>query len=240
VGFYLGKKLDINVAIIPARAGSKRIPLKNARNFCGKPMIAWSIEAAIKCGLFDQILVSTDSDEIGSIASQFGAGVPFIRPAELSGDFVHISPVVAHAVEWLKSNRMNPNYVCCIYATAPFVTATDLMTGYEKITGGKCEKVIAATTLPYPFQRAFFLGEDSSPQMFFPEEFPKRSQDLPVAWHDAGQFYWASPETWLQKAKPYGSETKIVKIPRWRALDIDTMEDWEMAEAMFRGVFSRL
>ncbi len=230
----------LNVVIIPARAGSKRIPLKNSRNFCGKPMIAWSIEAAKKSGLFDRILVSTDSNEIGSIARQYGADYSFQRPSELSGDYVHTGPVVLHAIDWLESNQVSPDFVCCLYATAPFVTPTDLLTGYEKIAGGKYEKVLSATTLPYPFQRSFFLREDGSPQMFFPENYHKRSQDLPVAWHDAGQFYWASPKKWRQPAKPFGSETGIVKIPRWRGLDIDTMEDWEMAEAMFRGVFSRL
>ena len=203
-------------------------------------MIAWSIEAAKKSNLFDRILVSTDSNDIGSIARQYGAEFSFQRPSELSGDSVHTGPVVAHAIDCLQSNGVSPDFVCCLYATAPFVTATDIINGYEKIAAGKCQKVMAATTLPYPFQRAFYLREDGSPQMFFPEDYPKRSQDLPVAWHDAGQFYWASPKTWRQPATPYASETAIVKIPRWRAIDIDTMEDWEMAEAMFRGTYFRL
>lgn len=204
-------------------------------------MIAWSIEAAMKSQLFAKIYVSTDSEEIADIAIKFGAEVPFKRPSELSGDWVHTGPVVVHAIDWLReAKHREAQFACCIYATAPFITPSDIISGYEKLKHPQWKKVMAATTLPYPFQRSFFLREDGSPQMFFPEEFPKRSQDLPVAWHDAGQFYWASPETWREPCRPFGSDSAIVKIPRWRALDIDTMEDWETAEAMFRGVFSRL
>lgn len=226
----------MRVAIIPARGGSKRIPRKNIKEFCGKPMIAWSIEAAINSGCFDKIIVSTDDQEIADISRQCGAEVPFMRPQELSDDYTGTIPVIRHAVEWLQAREGVVDYACCIYATAPFVSPQDLQTGWERINGSSHDYVFSVTSYAFPVQRAIRITEQGQVNMFTPEHFMTRSQDLEEAWHDAGQFYWGTAEAWLQEKALFSEGSVPVKLSRHRVQDIDTSEDWIRAEWLFKAM----
>lgn len=224
----------MNLAVIPARGGSKRIPRKNIRAFCGKPVIAWSIEAARRSGCFDRVVVSTDDEEIAAVARSFGAEVPFLRPAELAGDHADTVSVIRHAVGELQRAGAAPRNVCCIYATAPFVEAGDIERGLHMLDGGDGDYVFPVTTFPFPIQRALRLSAEGRVAMFAPEHAGTRSQDLEEAWHDAGQFYWGRAQAWLDGVGIYASGAGLA-IPRHRVQDIDTEEDWIRAEWMFRA-----
>ena len=223
----------MNVAIIPARGGSKRIPRKNIREFCGKPMIAWPIEVAKESGLFDHIIVSTDDEIIVEVAKSYGAEVPFMRPAELSDDYATTMEVMAHAVSWIRGQKWQPDAVCCIYATSVFLTEKDLKKGFEAINTGNWSYAFSVTDFDYPIFRSFKNHPDCGVEMFFPEHFETRSQDLPEALHDAAQFYWGKPEAWLNNLKMFERHSCPVMIPRWRIQDIDTEDDWKRAELVF-------
>ncbi|WP_303290743.1 pseudaminic acid cytidylyltransferase [Marinobacter sp. SS5-14b] len=223
------------VAIIPARGGSKRIPRKNIKEFCGKPMIAWSIEAARSSGCFDKVVVSTDDTKIADVASEWGASVPFVRPSELSDDFTGTLPVMRHAVEWLGQNETPVDYACCLYATAPFVSPDDLRRGWELICQAECNYAFAVTSFGFPIQRAIRITENGRVAMFSPEYFNTRSQDLEEAWHDAGQFYWGTAQAWREEKMVFAEYSVPVKLPRHRVQDIDTPEDWIRAEWMFQS-----
>lgn len=228
----------MQLAVIPARGGSKRIPRKNIKMFHGQPMIAWSIQAAIDSGCFDEVWVSTDDEEIAAVAQVYGAKVPFLRPAHLSDDFATTADVMSHAVEEFgKINHALPDYICCLYATAPFVTKADLVQGLEKIkNNSNLNYVFSATTYPFPIQRAIKLNEYDTVEMFSPQYFNVRSQDLEEAWHDAGQFYWGTAEAWLNKAMIFSTQSRVVELPRFRVQDIDTQEDWNRAEWLFKAI----
>jgi len=226
----------MKIAVIPARGGSKRIPRKNIKMFCGKPMIAWSIEAALQSGCFNRVLVSTDDAEIAEVAQAWGAEVPFLRPKELSDDHTATAPVIGHAIDWLEKKGGEVQLACCIYATAPFIQAEDLQEGLRLIQAGDWEFAFSATSFGYPIFRSFQKKDDGSVNMFFPEHFPKRSQDLPEAWHDAGQFYWGKPKAWQQALRVFDSWSTVVPLPRWRVQDIDTPEDWDRAELIFKTI----
>lgn len=228
----------MQLAVIPARGGSKRIPRKNIKIFHGQPMIAWSIQAAIDSGCFDEVWVSTDDEEIAAVAQVYGAKVPFLRPAYLSDDFATTADVMSHAVEEFgKINHALPDYICCLYATAPFVTKADLVQGLEKIkNNSNLNYVFSATTYPFPIQRAIKLNEYDTVEMFSPQYFKVRSQDLEEAWHDAGQFYWGTAEAWLNKAMIFSTQSRVVELPRFRVQDIDTQEDWDRAEWLFKAI----
>lgn len=220
----------MKVAVIPARGGSKRIPRKNIREFAGKPMIAHSIMCARQSGLFERVIVSTDDGEIARIARDFGAEVPFQRPQELADDHSGTAEVVAHAIHWLRSEGADPSAVCCIYATAPFIRQEDLKQGLAVMEAGAWQFVFSATTFAFPIFRSFRQNAEGGLQMFFPEHSDSRSQDLPVALHDAGQFYWGRPSAWLNKPRIFGPASTVVLIPPWRVQDIDTPDDWVRAE----------
>jgi len=224
---------SMNVAIIPARGGSKRIPRKNIREFHGKPMIAWSIEAAKRSECFDKIIVSTDDAEIAHIARQYGAEVPFTRPDYLADDFSTTSDVVKHAIQYLQPVSEECMYVCCIYATAPFVTAESINEGLNRIVENECDYVFPVTTFAYPIQRAIKITPDNRIEMFCPEHLKTRSQDLEEAWHDAGQFYWGRIDAWLQEVPLFGTSSCPLILPRHYVQDIDTEEDWIRAESIF-------
>lgn len=226
----------MRVAIIPARGGSKRIPRKNIKDFCGKPMIAWSIEAAKASGCFDKIIVSTDDQEMADIALQWGAEAPFMRPPELSDDYTGTIPVIRHAIQWLEAHEGKVSYACCIYATAPFVSARDLQAGWDQINGSEHDYAFSVTSYAYPIQRAIRLTEQGRVAMFNPEHFMTRSQDLEEAWHDAGQFYWGTAQAWYEERAIFGQGSVPVKLPRHRVQDIDTLEDWTRAEWMHRAL----
>ena len=226
----------MKVAIIPARGGSKRIPRKNIKEFCGKPMIAWSIEAALKSGCFDRVIVSTDDQEIADVAQQYGAQVPFMRPAELSDDYAGTIPVIKQAIEWLNKNEQAPNLVCCLYATAPFVSAEDIQQGLKQLEQTQASYAFTVTSYAFPIQRAIKITATNHVEMFASEHFNTRSQDLEEAYHDAGQFYWGTAEAWTTEKMIFGTESTPVILPRHRVQDIDTPEDWMRAEWLFKAM----
>ena len=226
----------MRVAVIPARGGSKRIPKKNIKEFGGKPMIAWSIEAAANSGLFDRIIVSTDDKEIAAISLALGAEVPFIRPVELSDDHTGTSEVIAHAISWLCQRGEQPDPVCCIYATAPFLDVNDLRRGMMALTQHDAEYAFSVTSYAFPIQRSIRITSQGRVEMFYPSCLECRSQDLEPAYHDAGQFYWGRASAWLAGSPIFGGTAVPVVLPRWRVQDIDTEEDWEKAQRMARSI----
>ncbi|MDZ7771585.1 MAG: pseudaminic acid cytidylyltransferase [Balneolaceae bacterium] len=223
------------IAVIPARGGSKRIPRKNIREFCGRPLIGWSIEAALDSGLFDRIIVSTDDEEIAEVARSEGAEVPFMRPDRLADDYTGTGPVIRHAVEWVLEHGERPDYICTIYATAPFVRAEDLKEGLAKLReADDAHKSFSVTSFPFPIQRAIRITGEGRVEMFQPEHEKTRSQDLEEAYHDAGQFYWSTLEGVLEDVPTFSHASVPVILPRHRVQDIDTPEDWKSAERLFR------
>ena len=228
--------MTTRIAIIPARGGSKRIPRKNIKLFCAKPMIAWSIEAALQSGCFDQVIVSTDDQEIAEVARQYGATVPFMRPAELSDDHTGTVPVIQHAIEWVNAQGQSVEQACCLYATAPFVSAEDINRGLDILNATQSDYAFSVTSYAFPIQRAIRLNDEGRVQMFNPEYFNIRSQDLEEAFHDAGQFYWGTADAWLQGRMIFGTGSVPVPLPRHRVQDIDTPEDWVRAEWLFKAM----
>jgi pseudaminic acid cytidylyltransferase len=226
----------MNIAVIPARGGSKRIPGKNRRLFCGRPMIAYSVLAAQQSEKFDRILVSTDDDEIAEIAIAAGAEVPFRRPGKLADDFTPTIPVIRHAVQWCEEHWGQVGYVCCIYATAPFIRVSDIREGLDRLMAQpECQFAFPVTTFPFPIFRAVKVTAGRV-VMIWPEHEQTRSQDLPECFHDAGQFYWGTAEAWKTAKGIYSSVSAAIPIPRERVQDIDTEEDWMRAEFMYRAM----
>ena len=223
----------MRLAIIPARGGSKRIPRKNIKLFGGKPMIAWSIEAAMRSACFDRIIVSTDDAEIAELAVALGAETPFMRPAALSDDHTPTIPVIAHAIAWQQEHGETPSEACCIYATAPFITADDLQRGLHILQNNQCDYAFSVTSYAFPIQRAIRINDRERVEMFQPAHFNTRSQDLEEAFHDAGQFYWGKAQAWLENKPIFSSDSAPVMLPRHRVQDIDTPEDWQRAQWMF-------
>lgn len=224
----------MNIAIIPARGGSKRIPRKNIRDFCGQPMMAWAVHAARASALFERIIVSTDDHEIAEIARNLGVEVPFMRPRDLADDFTGTIPVIAHATTWAQTQYGQLNGVCCIYPTAAMISPADLSEARRLLDAW--DFVFSATDYASSVFRAFAERRDGGLEMLFPEHFSSRSQDLPRALHDAAQFYWGRPEAWLTAETLFGERSKAFLIPRWRVQDIDTPEDWVRAEALFSAL----
>lgn len=220
------------VAIIPARGGSKRIPNKNIKSFAGQPIISYSIKAAQETNLFDRIIISTDSEEIAEVAECYGAEAPFIRPVKLADDFTDTAPVLIHALNWLHVNGFPTNYFCCIYATAPFISVKYLKKGLHLLMENNAATTFSVTTFPYPIFRALKI-DDGHIKMFWPEHANSRSNDLPEAYHDAGQFYWGNTEKFMREKKLFSSNAVPIILPRYLAQDIDTPEDWETAEKMY-------
>ncbi|NNE81311.1 MAG: pseudaminic acid cytidylyltransferase [Silicimonas sp.] len=222
----------MSLCLIPARGGSKRIPRKNIRPFNGKPMIAWSIEAARQSGVFDRVIVSTDDAEIADIARSHGADVPFMRPDNLADDFATTIEVVRHAISWAADNGGAPDSLCCLYATAPFVSPDDIRTGKNLLQDA--DFALPVAPFEFPIQRAVSINDDGRLQMFDPDKYNTRSQDLVEAWHDVGQFYWGKTQAWTNVQTLFGPATAAIRVPRWRVQDIDTMDDWKRAEILAR------
>jgi pseudaminic acid cytidylyltransferase len=224
----------MRLAVIPARGGSKRIPRKNIKPFAGKPMIGHAIGAAQSSGVFERIIVSTDDAEIADIARALGAEVPFMRPAGLADDHTPTVPVIAHAIEACERLGWRPQQVCCIYPGVPFLQPGDLRAALLVL---KPEVRYAFPVTPFPsaIQRALQRGADGSARPFFPEFAATRTQDLPPAYHDAGQFYWGHVQAWLEGLNIHMHGRTIV-VPPWRAVDIDTPEDWRRAELLHRAL----
>jgi len=199
-------------------------------------MLAWSIEAAVQSKCFDRVIVSTDDTEIARVAEAYGAEVPFIRPAELSDDYTGTIPVVAHAAQWQNEHGAQCGQVCCIYATAPFVRFVDLLDGLEELTRTGADYAFTVTSYAFPIQRALRMTKEGRVQMFQPEHFHTRSQDLEETWHDAGQFYWGKAEAWLTLKPIFSAGAAPIFLPRYRVQDIDTQEDWERAEWLHKAL----
>lgn len=225
----------MRLAIIPARGGSKRIPRKNIRPFAGRPMIEYAINAARQCPAIDRVIVTTDDDEIAAIAAAAGAEVPFIRPAELADDMTPTVPVIQHAIGACEALGWEITAACCIYPGVPFIQSDDLRDAYAMMTAGESAYyVFPVTHFPSPIQRALRRSEDGAAAPFYPQFAATRTQDLEPGYFDAGQFYWGPKHLWLAGMNIHANARTIV-VPEWRVVDIDTPEDWDRAEAMFRA-----
>lgn len=225
------------VAIIPARGGSKRIPRKNIKEFCGKPIISWVIEIAKSSGLFEEVIVSTDDTEIQNIANMCGATAPFLRPKSISDDFTGVVPVMAHTLSWFKIHRRRTfDYACLIYPTAPLILAQDLRKGLELISSdSQLDYCVPVTRFPYSIQRALQIDNHGFISMLSPENYVRRSQDFPEAFHDAGQFCWGRVSSWEALTPIFHARTIPLILPRYRVQDIDSVEDWTCAEIIFKN-----
>ena len=222
----------MNLCVIPARGGSKRIPRKNIREFCGKPMIAYSISAAIDSGLFETVMVSTDDEEIADAAIQYGAEVPFMRSLDNSDDYSGTGDVMHEVISEYESRGLSFNVACCIYATAPLITARRLQEAFNLLTIGKHDVVFAVGRYASPILRSYRVDKEYSAVMNFPEDEAKRSQDLPDSYFDAGQFYWFYPNQLkkLMNKNSFGKNKGAVILEEYEVQDIDSPSDWEMAE----------
>ena len=223
----------MNIAIIPARGGSKRIPRKNIRLFHGIPVIAYAIKAAKESGIFDEVFVSTDDGEIADIAISFGAKVPWMRPKELSDDFATTVKVMQDAVKRFDTNFNRLEFVCCIYPTTPLLRPNLFLEGLRVLKDGDWDYVIAASLARTPPERFLSLGENNEVMMRFPEHEITRTQDFSPAYHDAGQFYWGKKTAWESALPLFTSKSTILELPRELAVDLDTLDDWHYAELLF-------
>lgn len=226
----------MKIAVIPARGGSKRIPRKNIRSFCGKPIIAYSIAAAQQTGLFDQVVVSTDDEEIASVARAFGAATPFVRPKEIADDLTGTNAVVKHAVGWFNAQSHDVTHACCLYATAPLVQARYIAEGYEALARSDAAFAFSVTSYAFPIQRAVRITPEGRVDAVYPEHRMTRSQDLEHAYHDAGQFYWGTARAFLEDMPLFAPHSIGVILPRHLVQDIDTLEDWNQAELMYGAI----
>lgn len=222
----------MNLAVIPARGGSKRIPRKNIKEFCGRPMVAWAIEAAQKSGCFNHVIVSTDDDEIAAVARQWEAEVPFVRPNNLAGDLTPTVPVIAHAICECEKIGWEISLVCCIYPCVPLIQVDDLVAGLEQLEHSDLPYIFPVTEYPSPIQRSFRRNTDGRLYPFFSENELECTQSLMTAYYDAGQFYWGKRDSWMNIPRIHSHGYGLV-IPKWRVVDIDTVEDWIHAELIF-------
>lgn len=218
----------MSVCLIPARGGSKRVPRKNIKTFHGKPIIFWSIKAAQDSGLFNRIIVSTDDQEISNLVKSYGAEVPFLRPSHLADDHTPTIDVIKHAITELEITEP----VCCLYATAPFVSADDLKKASELLSKD-IDFVMPITSFPSPIERSLMIDGNNQLKMKNENLYFTRSQDLQEYWHDVGMFYWGNFYSWLRVSNPFEGTVLPLIIPRIKAQDIDTLEDWEQAETLF-------
>lgn len=225
----------MSIAVIPARGGSKRIPRKNIKAFAGKPMIAYAIEAARASGMFEHVVVTTDDQEIADIARQYGAEVPFMRPAELSDDHAGTMPVIAHAIEACRALGWNVDKVCCIYPGVPMIEVDDLRGAGKMLAESDAPYVFTVAGFPAAIQRALRRDAEGRMSPFDPEHVKTRTQDLEPGYYDAGQFYFGRAEAWLRGESPHLAGLGLV-IPEWRAVDIDTPDDWRRAELLYQAL----
>ncbi|WP_455655399.1 pseudaminic acid cytidylyltransferase [Phascolarctobacterium sp.] len=227
--------MNDSIAIITARGGSKRIPKKNIKEFCGKPIIAYSIEAALESKIFDEVMVSTDDQEIADIAIQYGAKVPFLRSNETSDDFATTRDVLDEVVQTYKTKlKRSFDYVCCIYPTAPFVSAKKLREAYAMLKDGKADQVIPVVQFSFPPQRCFVVHSDGKLRYKWPENQRKRSQDLEPLYHDAGQFYFFDAEVFYKQKTVTELLTTPYILSDLEVQDIDNIDDWQIAEIKYR------
>ncbi|MCH5337497.1 MAG: pseudaminic acid cytidylyltransferase [Acetatifactor sp.] len=221
------------LAVITARGGSKRIPRKNIKDFCGKPIMAYSIEAALKSGVFDTVMVSTDDREIAEIAEKYGAAVPFFRSEKTSNDFAVTSQVLAEVLEEYESRGQCFDRMCCIYPTAPFITAERLRTAMELLEEKQADSVLPVVRFSFPPQRGVVL-EDGFLRFKWPEHRNTRSQDLESFYHDVGQFYCVNVESFREQQVLVMEKTVPLILSELEIQDIDTEEDWKLAELKYQ------
>jgi N-acylneuraminate cytidylyltransferase len=229
--------MHMSIAVIPARGGSKRIKRKNIRPFLGVPLLTRTIAMLRETQLFARIIVSTDDDEIAELAVAAGGEVPFRRPERLSDDRTGTAPVVVHAIEELLQQGSRAAYVCCVYPSAVLATAGDIRDAFDSFSKFESGYVFAATSYPYPIQRALRPAADGFCDMFWPEYREARSQDLEPAFHDAGMFYWGRTEEWLSGRRPLSGAGRMHVLPHYRVQDIDTEDDWLRAELIARNLW---
>lgn len=222
-----------NIAIIPARGGSKRIPRKNIKPFCGKPVIAYSVEAALQSNLFEEVMVSTEDEEIAEVAKQYGAKVPFLRSKKNADDYATTMDVIKEVIESYKKINRSFENGCCIYSTAPFITVSLLNEAFNKLVKNNFDSVLPIVKYSYPIWRSLKMKDDRI-LMWWPENVHKRSQDLPAAYHDAGQFYWFNVERAMQHETLLSNNASAIIIDEMQVHDIDSVSDWEIAEMKFR------
>jgi N-acylneuraminate cytidylyltransferase len=223
----------MNICVIPARGGSKRIKNKNIKDFCGKPIIKYSIDAAIKSESFDEVIVSTDDEEIAELALKSGANVPSLRPKHLSDDHTGLIPVIKHAIESLCENDFEIKSVCCLLATCPFVSKDIILEVMRKYDSSDCDYCFTASEFDYPIERAFTLSKSNNVKMISPESYKLRSQDCLKTFHDTGMLYWGRKNAWLQEVQIFSDNSTFYKLPRELSIDIDDMDDWHHAELMY-------
>jgi len=221
----------MKIAVIPARGGSKRIPRKNLREFCGIPMVVRAIMTAQEAGLFDHVVVSTDDAEIAALAKQAGGEVPFVRPEELANDQAGTVPVIAHAIEELARFGCEAEYACCIYPCTPFLRPSDLKDACRELEVTGVDFVYPVVEYPHPTFRAMRRTPEGRMQFVFPECEMMRTQELEKTYHDAGQFYWGKTSAWVARKRMHTAGIGMV-VPAWRFVDIDTDDDWRRAELM--------
>jgi N-acylneuraminate cytidylyltransferase len=224
----------MRIAIIPARGGSKRIPRKNIKDFCGQPMLAYPIQTALKSGCFERVLVSTDDDEVAQIALKFGAEVTATRPAQLADDHTGTSAVIRYELQQLVQQGFTISHCCCLYATTPLLSAAILQQAWQHLSNApELNYVFSAARFSFPIQRAL-LQNASGVVPFDKSSIGKRSQDLPATYHDAGQFYWGRTEAWLGQQPIFANNSKMWILPDHLVQDIDTSDDWHRAELLFK------
>lgn len=225
----------MNIAIIPARGGSKRIPRKNIKDFCGQPMLAYPIRAALQSGVVDKVVVSTDDHEIADIARQYGAEVPFMRDSQLADDHTGTTAVIRDALQQLQQMTWNIENCACLYATTPLLNANLIKTLFDQLIATNADYVFTAARFSFPIQRALVKMETGGVAPFDPTSIGKRSQDLTPTYHDAGQLYWAKASTWLNPQKGvFGANSQLYELPSHLVQDIDTPEDWRRAELLYQ------
>jgi N-acylneuraminate cytidylyltransferase len=221
--------------MIPARGGSKRIPRKNIKVFCGQPIIAYPIKAALDAQIFDKVIVSTDDAEIAELSKNLGAEVPFMRPPELSDDYATTHQVINHTLTWLSQNSVRPKTLCCIYPAAPFVTSNMLKNAHEKLIESNHDYVFPVVEFESAVQRALKINPNNSLEPVFPEYQNTRTQDLQAFYHDAGQFYFGKSTAFLANLSIFSNASPII-MSRNHVQDIDNPEDWDRAELLFKTI----
>jgi pseudaminic acid cytidylyltransferase len=223
-----------NIAIIPARGGSKRIPRKNIKDFLGKPIIAYSIEAALQCGLFDEVMVSTDDSEIAGVAEKYGARIPFFRSSVNANDHATLAEVILEVIDHYAETQKYFDHICCILPTAPFITSNRISEAYNKMKNENLDSVCPVVEFSYPILRALEISDHNKLKMIWPEHLKTRSQDLKPAYHDSGSFYWINTNALLKEKSLLCKNGSAIILPETEVQDIDTDTDWKLAEMKYK------
>lgn len=225
------KKIKNSVCIIPARGGSKRIPLKNIKNFCGKPIISYSIKNAIKSKLFDKVIVSTDNNRIANISREYGAEI-HIRSSKFSDDTTDTPTVIRNVIKYLENKKLFYKKICCIYPTSVFTKPKQLIFGYKKLNKN-INYVFSAIKYDHPIHRSFYIKKGKINSVFANMD-KRRTQDLPQTFYDAGQFYFGWRNSWMNKKKIFSGNSEFLEISKFRSQDIDDIKDWENAQIIWK------